>query len=147
MPAGNQIPHVSPGAALVISVTSNLGLLGYFKYFNFGADAYRALLLQLGWSQPVPDALWQVILPLGISFYTFQSLSYTIDIYRGEARPARSFLDFACYVSLFPQLVAGSIIRFQDLADQLSILLSRIPGRSFPAVSCYSSWGWRRKLS
>ncbi len=105
--------------ALVISVSSNLALLGFFKYFNFGADAYRSLMLQLGWSQHVPDALWQVILPLGISFYTFQSLSYTIDIYRVEARPARSFVDFACYVSLFPQLVAGPIIRFQDLADQL----------------------------
>ena len=107
-------------AALVISVTSNLALLAFFKYFNFGADAYRNLLLQLGWSQQVPDALWQVILPLGISFYTFQSLSYTIDIYRGQARPARCFLDFACYVSLFPQLVAGPIVRFQDLADQLA---------------------------
>ncbi len=106
-------------AALVISVTSNLALLGFFKYFNFGAEAYRNLMLQLGWSQPVPDALWEVLLPLGISFYTFQSLSYTIDIYRGETQPARSFLEFACYVSLFPQLVAGPIIRFQDLADQL----------------------------
>lgn len=106
-------------AALVISVSSNLALLGFFKYFNFGIDAYRQLLLQSGWSQHVPDALWQITLPLGISFYTFQSLSYTIDIYRGEARPARNFLDFACYVSLFPQLVAGPIIRFQDLADQL----------------------------
>lgn len=108
-------------AALVISVSSNLALLGFFKYFNFGADAYRHLMLQLGWSEHVPDALWQITLPLGISFYTFQSLSYTIDIYRGEARPARSFLDFACYVSLFPQLVAGPIIRFQDLADQLIV--------------------------
>ena len=106
-------------AALVISVSSNLALLGFFKYFNFGAEAYRNLMLQLGWSQHVPDSMWEVILPLGISFYTFQSLSYTIDIYRGDARPARSFLEFACYVSLFPQLVAGPIVRFQDLADQL----------------------------
>lgn len=105
--------------ALVISVSSNLALLGFFKYFNFGVEAYRQLLQQSGWSQHVPDALWQITLPLGISFYTFQSLSYTIDIYRGEARPARNFLAFACYVSLFPQLVAGPIIRFQDLADQL----------------------------
>lgn len=106
-------------AALVISVVSNLAILGFFKYFNFGADAYRNLMLQLGWSQYVPEAIWQVTLPLGISFYTFQSLSYTIDIYRGEARPARSILDFACYVAMFPQLVAGPIVRFQDIAGQL----------------------------
>lgn len=106
-------------AALVISVVSNLAILGFFKYFNFGADAYRDLMLHLGWSEYVPEAIWQVTLPLGISFYTFQSLSYTIDIYRGDARPARHFLDFACYVAMFPQLVAGPIVRFQDIADQL----------------------------
>lgn len=121
-----RLPDAAPGVhtvrqrvALVLSVASNLALLGFFKYYNFGAETYRSLMLQWGWSQSVPDALWQVTLPLGISFYTFQSLSYTIDLYRGETRPARSFLDFACYVSLFPQLVAGPIIRFQDLAEQL----------------------------
>ncbi|MDB5391135.1 MAG: hypothetical protein JWM11_6781 [Planctomycetaceae bacterium] len=106
-------------AALIVSVTSNLILLGFFKYFQFGAESYQILMRNLGYTEMVPDAIWHIILPLGISFYTFQSLSYTIDVYRGEARPARSFLDFACYVSLFPQLVAGPIIRFQDLADQL----------------------------
>lgn len=60
-----------------------------------------------------------VVLPLGISFYTFQSMSYSIDIYRGNAKPIRNFIDFACYVSMFPQLVAGPIIRFQDVANQL----------------------------
>ena len=61
----------------------------------------------------------RVTLPLGISFYTFQSMSYSIDIYRGDAKPIRNFVDFACYVSMFPQLVAGPIIRFQEVADQL----------------------------
>lgn len=106
-------------AALIMSVVSNLALLGYFKYFQFGAESYQSLLRVLGYSEFVSDSIWHVTLPLGISFYTFQSLSYTIDIYRGDVRPARSFLNFACYVSLFPQLVAGPIVRFQDLADQL----------------------------
>ncbi|MBP9948072.1 MAG: MBOAT family protein, partial [Vicinamibacteria bacterium] len=67
-----------------------------------------------------PDLALRVVLPLGISFYTFQSMSYTIDIYRGHARPLASFVDFACFVSMFPQLVAGPIIRFSEIADQLS---------------------------
>jgi alginate O-acetyltransferase complex protein AlgI len=64
--------------------------------------------------------VYRVALPLGISFYTFQSMSYSIDLYRGHARPARSLLDFSCYVALFPQLVAGPIVRYSDLAEQLS---------------------------
>jgi len=120
-------PYLLPGGprtrrqrwALLVSVISNLALLGFFKYFQFGVESYLTLLQRLGFAEAVPDAVWRITLPLGISFYTFQSLSYTIDVYRGEARPARGFLSFACYVSLFPQLVAGPIIRFQDLADQL----------------------------
>lgn len=105
--------------ALVSSICSNLLLLGFFKYFNFGIDSYNTLVTALG----LDDAQWQtffrVTLPLGISFYTFQSMSYSIDVYRGDARAIRNFIDFACYVSMFPQLVAGPIIRFQDVADQL----------------------------
>ena len=65
------------------------------------------------------DAALRVTLPLGISFYTFQSMSYAIDVYRGHAKPIRSFIDFACFVSMFPQLVAGPIVRFSEVADQL----------------------------
>jgi alginate O-acetyltransferase complex protein AlgI len=65
------------------------------------------------------DSVLRVTLPLGISFYTFQSMSYAIDLYRGDARAVRSFIDFACFVSMFPQLVAGPIIRFSEVADQL----------------------------
>ena len=103
--------------ALWTSLVTNLGLLGFFKYFNFGVDAANAALHALGlegW-----DAVLRVTLPLGISFYTFQSMSYTIDVYRGRAAPQRNFIDFACYVSLFPQLVAGPIIRYHELADQI----------------------------
>lgn len=103
--------------ALWLSIVINLSLLGFFKYFNFAAENYRALTEQLGWASP--DFFLEVTLPLGISFYTFQSMSYTIDIYRGEARALRSFAGFAAYVSMFPQLVAGPIVRFQTVARQL----------------------------
>lgn len=106
-------------AALWLSVCSNLSLLAYFKYSSFAVSTYQSLITSWGDTVAPSDIVWQVALPLGISFYTFQSLSYTIDVYRGQARPAGSFLEFACFVSLFPQLVAGPIIRYQDLADQL----------------------------
>jgi alginate O-acetyltransferase complex protein AlgI len=105
--------------ALVISICSNLALLGFFKYFNFATDTYDSFLTLIGFSEQQLDLLWRVTLPLGISFYTFQSMSYSIDVYRGDARAIRNFIDFACYVSMFPQLVAGPIIRFQEVADQL----------------------------
>ena len=105
--------------ACVVSVCSNLSLLGFFKYFNFAAESYDALVQAVGLSGLSLDVAFRVTLPLGISFYTFQSMSYTIDVYRGQARAIRNFIDFACYVSMFPQLVAGPIIRFQEVADQL----------------------------
>jgi len=104
---------------LILSIVSNLSLLGFFKYFNFAVDSYSALVGALGFGQLQPDVALRVALPLGISFYTFQSMSYTIDIYRGRTRPLANVVDFACYVSLFPQLVAGPIIRFSEIADQM----------------------------
>ncbi len=105
--------------ALLCSVTSNLALLGFFKYFNFATDGYDGLMTALGLPVLRLGIAFQVVLPLGISFYTFQSLSYTIDVYRGHASAQRSFLDFACFVSMFPQLVAGPIIRYSDVSRQL----------------------------
>jgi alginate O-acetyltransferase complex protein AlgI len=105
--------------ALIASVCSNLSLLGFFKYYNFGAQNIDALAQWFGFSSPGLNSALRVTLPLGISFYTFQSMSYAIDVYRGEAKPIRSFIDFACFVSMFPQLVAGPIIRFSEVADQL----------------------------
>ncbi|MBU0679480.1 MAG: hypothetical protein KJ626_15375 [Verrucomicrobia bacterium] len=104
--------------AVVISVCTNLSLLGFFKYFNFAVDNLNALATALG--LPGLETVLRITLPLGISFYTFQSMSYTIDVYRGHARGLRNFVDFACYVSMFPQLVAGPIIRFSEIADQLA---------------------------
>ena len=105
--------------ALLISILTNLSLLGFFKYFNFFADSINDLSQLFGAAAPLFARTLHVTLPLGISFYTFQSMSYTIDCYRGEARAIRRFVDFSCYVSLFPQLVAGPIIRFQEVADQI----------------------------
>lgn len=105
--------------ALTVSVVTNLALLGFFKYFNFGVDSANAFLTAVGLEGAQLDTMLRVTLPLGISFYTFQSMSYTIDVYRGESAALRSFTDFACYVSMFPQLVAGPIIRFSEVADQL----------------------------
>jgi alginate O-acetyltransferase complex protein AlgI len=105
--------------ALAVSMANNLALLGFFKYFNFGVDNYNAIMAGLGLHGAMWENFIRVTLPLGISFYTFQSMSYAIDVYRGDARAIRSFIDFACYVAMFPQLVAGPIIRFQDVADQL----------------------------
>ncbi len=105
--------------AVTISVITNLSLLGFFKYFNFATENYDTIVSLLGLSGLQLDLAFQVTLPLGISFYTFQSMSYTIDIYRGHARSLRNIIDFACYVSMFPQLVAGPIIRFSEVSDQL----------------------------
>jgi len=125
LPKG-EFPVLAPGGertrrqriAVTVSVMSNLSLLGFFKYFNFGIENYIALARSLG-LEATWDTAFRVTLPLGISFYTFQSMSYAIDVYRGNARAIRSFVDFACYVSMFPQLVAGPIVRFQEIADQL----------------------------
>ena len=105
--------------ALATSIASNLSLLGFFKYFNFALDSYNALLATAGLAELGFDSALRVTLPLGISFYTFQSMSYTIDVYRGRAAPLKNPIDFACFVSMFPQLVAGPILRFSEVADQL----------------------------
>jgi len=104
-------------ALLVISLVVNLGLLGVFKYYGFFVESAQGLLagLGLGVSTRVPE----IVLPVGISFYTFQTLSYTIDVYRGRLEPVRSLPDFALFVSFFPQLVAGPIVRASEFLPQL----------------------------
>ena len=100
-------------AALISSLVINLGLLCLFKYSSFLTENINALLHV---SIPAP----KVTLPIGISFYTFQTLSYTIDMYRGKVRVQKSFLNFLTYVSMFPQLVAGPIVRYATIGGQLS---------------------------
>ncbi len=101
---------------LLLSLCVNLGLLAYFKYANFGIDNLNAILAGFG----LTEVVWPtVVLPVGISFYTFQTMSYTIDVYKGVAPPVQRFRDFMCYVALFPQLVAGPIVRYNTVAEQL----------------------------
>lgn len=97
---------------LAMSLIIDLGLLAYFKYTNF----FAGMMAELIGSNFQP---WDIFLPVGISFYTFQSLSYTIDVYRGRLRPLDSLLDYAFYVSFFPQLVAGPIVRATDFVPQI----------------------------
>ena len=103
---------------LVISVAVNLSMLGFFKYGNFLLENFQWLLARGGIVYQPPHL--DVFLPIGISFYTFHSLSYTLDIYRGVMRPTRSLRDFTLAVSFFPQLVAGPIVRAGDFLPQLA---------------------------
>jgi alginate O-acetyltransferase complex protein AlgI len=102
--------------ALTVAVVASLALLGFFKYAMFVEENVNRFIALFG-AQALP--LLQITLPIGISFYIFQSLSYPVDVYRGIAPPVRSFWDFACYIALFPQLIAGPIVRYNTIADQL----------------------------
>lgn len=103
---------------LFTGIAVNLGILGFFKYFNFFADSAVHVLEAIGFEPHRP--VLNVILPVGISFYTFQAVSYAIDIYRGKLEPEETFVHFALYVSFFPQLVAGPIERAASLLPQIS---------------------------
>jgi alginate O-acetyltransferase complex protein AlgI len=102
--------------AVAACVVTNLGLLAFFKYYMFAAETLNQMLVTIG-AQEI--RILQVVLPIGISFYTFHSLTYIIDLYRGHATPAKSFSGFSAFVALFPDLVAGPIIRYKTLAEQL----------------------------
>ncbi len=103
---------------LATSLIVNLGILGAFKYFNFFVDSAQTLLGGLGFAD-VSLVTLNVLLPVGISFYTFQTMSYSIDVYRGKLKPCEGYLDFALYVSYFPQLVAGPIERASHLLPEI----------------------------
>jgi D-alanyl-lipoteichoic acid acyltransferase DltB (MBOAT superfamily) len=103
---------------LLASIVVNLAVLGFFKYFNFFVDSAGAVLENVGLSPNLP--FLRVVLPVGISFYTFQSMSYAFDVYRRRLEPSQSLLDFALYVAYFPQLVAGPIERAQALLPQIT---------------------------
>jgi len=113
---------------LLLSLVVNLGMLCYFKYGNFLVENFALLTRALGveW-QP---AGFDIVLPVGISFYTFQTLSYTLDIYARRTRPSRSFLDYALFVTFFPQLVAGPIVRSREFLPQC-VEAPRVGGKQF----------------
>lgn len=130
--------------ALAASIVSNLSLLGFFKYFNFGLDNYNLILAGLGLAHLQLYDVLRITLPLGISFYTFQSMSYSIDVYRGQARAMRNFTDFSCFVAMFPQLVAGPIIRFAEIADQLRARTHTF--EKFARGSAFFAMGMAKKI-
>ena len=128
---------------MAVSIISNFGMLGFFKYFNFFADNVHAALAAAGYDVGMP--VLRVLLPVGISFYTFQAMSYTVDVYRGELRARRSLLDVAVFISFFPHLVAGPIPR-------ASFLLPQVEGRRRFSIERAASgfylmvWGFFKKL-
>jgi alginate O-acetyltransferase complex protein AlgI len=103
-------------AVLAAGIALDLAVLGYFKYFHFGVDSLNALLAALGLR---PLAAWQVLLPAAISFYLFHSISYLVDVHRGDTPAAGSFPELAAYMTMFPQLLSGPLIRYGDLGPQL----------------------------
>ena len=111
---------------LWIGIGGSLGLLGFFKYMDFGISQFNNLLMNLGISE-IP--LMNIVLPIGISFYTFQSISYIIDIYRGSLKPTNSILQYGLFVSFFPTLIAGPILRASDFLPQLNEKISEIKSK------------------
>lgn len=101
---------------LLASLATNVGILGFFKYFNFFNANLEELARLIGWNYPVSSL--EILLPIGLSFHTFQSMSYTIEVYRGSCKAERSLFHFALYVLFYPQLVAGPIERPQNLLHQ-----------------------------
>jgi len=101
---------------LLLSIILNIGLLAYFKYANFFVDNFNTLLSAFGLN---PMRWTKVVLPIGISFFTFQKMSYSIDVYRKTSAPLQSIADYALFIMLFPQLIAGPIVRYNEVADQL----------------------------
>ena len=127
--------------ALTACVVTNLTLLGFFKYYMFAADTLNQLLAAVG---AEPFCVFTVVLPIGISFYTFHSLTYIVDLYRGHATPAKSFTDFSAFVALFPDLVAGPIIRYKTLAAQLAD--REHTASRFASGICIFSLGFAKKI-
>lgn len=125
--SGGEVKQLLPGGnrskvqkfGLALSIFSNLAFLGYFKYFNFFIDSFNETLKFFNLHNAIFSDIATISLPLGISFYTFQSMSYTIDVYRGKVKANKSFLKIATYVTMFPQLVAGPIVRYADIDTQL----------------------------
>jgi alginate O-acetyltransferase complex protein AlgI len=128
---------------VALSMALNLGILGYFKYFHFFAESLQSLLALSGVSIPLEHL--EVVLPIGISFYTFQSMSYVIDVYRRQIKPTRNLVEFATFVSFFPHLVAGPIMRSTTLLPQVA---SRRPFNldQFYAGAYLIFWGLLKKV-
>jgi len=128
---------------LLMSIVSNFGMLGFFKYFNFFAENVGQVLAAAGLAISPP--LLRIVLPVGISFYTFQAMSYTIDVYRGELRARRNLVDVAVFISFFPHLVAGPIQRASYLLPQVESVRRFSPEKARTGFLLIC-WGFLKKL-
>lgn len=128
---------------VAISLTVNLGMLGFFKYYNFFIESWIDVWAALGVEMHASSL--QIILPIGISFYTFQTLSYTFDIYRKKLQPTRNFINFAAFVAFFPQLIAGPIERATNLLPQFSVKRSFNYERAISGIHLIL-WGLFKKI-
>ena len=128
-----------------VSIVCNLAMLGFFKYYDFfSLSVNRAIEIS---GLPLAAApILNIVLPVGISFYTFQSMAYTIDIYRREIEPAPSFLHFACFVAMFHQLIAGPIVRYSEISKQLTSLRKNINWEDMSVGVLFFVVGMMKKL-
>jgi alginate O-acetyltransferase complex protein AlgI len=131
-------------ALLAASLTTNVGILFYFKYAGFFAETMNGIGSGLG--LPPDIVTLHIVLPIGISFYTFNSMSYTIDIFRRRIEPTHNILEYTTFVALFPHLIAGPIVRFTDLAGQLRRLTPRLTSRHAALGLFFLSCGLVKKL-
>ena len=122
--AGDALRPAPAKALLILSLSANLGFLGFFKYYNFLAGNLALLL-----GRPPHSFLLDIVLPLGISFHTFQSMSYVVDVYRGQQKAVRNPIDYALFICFFPQLVAGPIVRAHEFFRR-SVPLAARPRRT-----------------
>lgn len=130
-------------ALLVVSIFLNLAMLGFFKYYNFFAGSLKGLFHIFGLSLDMPTL--NIILPLGISFYTFQAMSYTIDIYRRVIKATKSFLDLALFISFFPLLAAGPIERARNMLPQIAAKREVTPDKFYEGAWLFF-WGLYKKI-
>ncbi len=129
---------------LATSLATNVGILAYFKYAGFFFGSLNGIGRALGLGAGLPSL--HILLPIGISFYTFNSMSYTIDIFRRRVEPTRSVLEYTTFVGLFPHLIAGPIVRFTDLSEQLRRLTPRLTSETASRGMFFLSCGLVKKL-
>jgi alginate O-acetyltransferase complex protein AlgI len=141
---GPEVPRTrAMRIALTVSIVTNLGLLAAFKYTGFVAENVNALGRLLGLGEQLLPVL-HLVLPVGISFYTFKAMSYVIDVYRGEARPMRRFTDYMCFEAFFPDLVAGPIIRYAAMEEQMRMRQHTV--EKFARGVAFLAFGMAKKI-
>ncbi|HEV3190150.1 MAG TPA: MBOAT family O-acyltransferase, partial [Polyangiaceae bacterium] len=128
---------------LAVSIVTNMGLLAVFKYTGFVAENLNAMARAFGATDGLLPVL-HLVLPVGISFYTFKAMSYAIDVYRGDARPMRRFTDYMCFEAFFPDLVAGPIIRYASLEEQMRVRSHTID--KFARGVAFFAFGMAKKI-